>query len=222
MYDSSRVNYVPGVKVINNAGQFALTDSMGKYTIAVAEKDSLAFIFNNKSTVKFPILAATDPSHFDVSLRVPYKGKYKVLKEIIVHTRTYREDSIENRQEYGKVFNYQKPGLQTSIGPSGVAGADVAIGQRRLGADDARGGGSRGNHRDQAHREARRNSRIGHAANGTRPQVRVADHPVSHRCPTDLELWLDQQDHRRAFQGHRCKRSDDTRSAPSSLRPARR
>jgi len=125
VYDSSRVNYVPGVKVINNAGQFALTDSMGKYTIAVGEKDSLAFIFNNKSTVKFPILAATDPSHFDVSLRVPYKGKYKVLKEIIVHTRTYREDSIENRQEYGKVFNYQKPGLQTSIGPSGVAGADV-------------------------------------------------------------------------------------------------
>jgi hypothetical protein len=125
VYDSSRINFVPGVKVINNAGQFAITDSMGKYTIAVAEKDSLAFIFNNKSTVKFPVQAATDPMHFDVSIRVPYKGKYKVLKEVIVHTKTYREDSIENRQEYGKFFNYQKPGLQTSIGPSGVAGADV-------------------------------------------------------------------------------------------------
>lgn len=125
VFDSSRINFVPGVKVINNAGQFAVTDSMGKYNIAVGEKDSLAFMYNNKTTIKFAVQSATDPNHFDVSIKVPYRGKYKVLKEVIVRTRTYKEDSIENRQDYAKIFNYQKPALQTSIGPSGVPGADV-------------------------------------------------------------------------------------------------
>ncbi len=125
VYDSSRINFVPGVKVINNAGQFAITDSLGKYTIAVSDKDSLAFIFNNKSTIKFAVHTAPNPNQFDVSLRIPYKGKYKVLKEVIVHTKSYKEDSIANRGDYAKIFNYQKPALQTSIGPGGTVGADV-------------------------------------------------------------------------------------------------
>lgn len=124
--DSSRINFVPGVKVINNAGQFAITDSLGKYTIRIAEKDSLAFIFNGKSTMKFPVHNVTDPMHFDIALQVPYKGKFKVLKEVIVHTRSYREDSIENRQTYAKIFNYEKPTLASSIdASSGMVGADV-------------------------------------------------------------------------------------------------
>lgn len=123
--DSSRINFVPGVRVINNAGQFALTDSLGKYTITVAEKDSLAFIFNGKSTIKFPVHNVNDPRHFDIALQVPYKGKFKVLKEVIVHTRSYREDSAENRQTYAKIFNYSKPTLETSITPGGGVGADV-------------------------------------------------------------------------------------------------
>jgi hypothetical protein len=124
--DSSRINFVPGVKVINNAGHFAITDSMGRYTIDVAAKDSLAFVFNGKSTIKFPVQSATDPGHFDISLRVPYKGKFKVLKEVIVQSKSYREDSIENRQAYAKIFNYQKPSLQTSVNTStGMVGADV-------------------------------------------------------------------------------------------------
>lgn len=124
--DSSRINFVPGVKVVNNAGQFAITDSLGKYSIAVAEKDSLVFMFNGKSTVKFPVHNVSDPSHFDIALQVPYKGKFKVLKEVIVHTKSYREDSIENRETYGKIFNYQKPSLETSMdASSGMVGADV-------------------------------------------------------------------------------------------------
>jgi len=124
--DSSRINYVPGVKVINNAGQFAITDSLGKYTISVAEKDSLAFIFNGKSTMKFPVHNVSDPRHFDIALRVPYKSKFKVLQEVIVHTKSYREDSAENRQTYSKVFNFQKPTVASSIDPSsGVVGADL-------------------------------------------------------------------------------------------------
>ena len=47
------------------------------------------------------------------------------MKEVIVHTKTYREDSIENRETYAKVFSFHKPGLETSISPSGAVGADV-------------------------------------------------------------------------------------------------
>lgn len=126
VFDSSRINYVPGVKVMNNAGQFAITDSLGNYTITIAEKDSLAFVFNGKSTVKFPVYGVTDPRHFDITLHVPYKGKYRVMKEVIVRSKSYKEDSIENRQTYAKVFNYQKPTLSTSVNAAtGMVGADV-------------------------------------------------------------------------------------------------
>jgi hypothetical protein len=125
VFDSSRINFVPGVRVINNAGQFAITDSLGKYTITVAEKDSLAFIFNNKSTIKFAVHTAPNPNQFDVALQVPYKGKYKILKEVVVRSKSYKEDSIANREAYAKIFNFQKPTIQTSIGPGGTVGADA-------------------------------------------------------------------------------------------------
>jgi len=125
VFDSSKINYVPGVKVANNAGRFTYTDSLGHYTIAVTEKDSLCFTFRNKSTQKFAVQTISDPNHFDISLLVPYRGKYSTLKEVIVHTKTYREDSIENRETYAKVFSFHKPGLETSISPSGAVGADV-------------------------------------------------------------------------------------------------
>ncbi len=126
VFDSSRINYVPGVRVVNKAGQFAITDSLGNYTITVAEKDSLAFVFNGKSTVKFPIYSVTDPRHFDVTLHVPYKGKYRVMKEVVVHTKSYKEDSTENRELYKKIFDYQKPTLSTSVNSAtGGVGADV-------------------------------------------------------------------------------------------------
>lgn len=126
VFDSSRINYVPGVKVINNAGQFTITDSLGNYTIAIAEKDSLAFVFNGKSTIKFAVHNVNDPRHVDITLHVPYKGKYKVMKEVVVHTKSYREDSIENREAYKKIFDYQKPTLSTSVNTAtGGVGADV-------------------------------------------------------------------------------------------------
>ena len=123
--DSSKINYVPGVMVFNKAGRFVLTDSVGRYSIAVTEKDSVTFFFRNKSTQKFAVQTIPDPSHFDISLRVPYKGKYSTLKEVVVFGKTFKEDSLQNREDYAKVFDFQKPTLRTSISPSGVPGADV-------------------------------------------------------------------------------------------------
>jgi hypothetical protein len=125
VFDSSRINYVPGVTVVNKEGRFTLTDSMGRYSLAVTEKDSVSFIFRNKATQSFAVQSVPDPSHFDISLRVNFKGKYSTLKEVVVFGKTWKQDSIENREAYAKVFNFEKPGLKTSISPSGVPGADV-------------------------------------------------------------------------------------------------
>jgi len=125
VFDSSKINYVPGVTVINKEGKFTLTDSLGRYNLSVTDRDSVSFIFRDKATQSFAVKSIPDPSHFDISLRVTYKGKYSTLKEVVVFGKTYQQDSIENRETYAKVFNYQKPTLRTSISPSGVPGADV-------------------------------------------------------------------------------------------------
>jgi len=123
--DISKQNYVPYVRVESTGGIFAITDTLGQYNILVNEYDSLSFVYNNKSTQKFAVRSITNPAQFDISLRVPVQSRYSVLKEVIVYSKTYREDSLENRMAYSDVFNYQKPGLSTDVGPGGVVGADV-------------------------------------------------------------------------------------------------
>jgi plasmid maintenance system killer protein len=125
VYDSSKINYVPDVIVANKSGIFTTTDSMGRYSIWVNEKDSITFTFRNKSTQKFAVTTVTDPLHFDISLRVKYKGKYSTLKEVMVFSKSYREDSIENRRTYSSIYSYTKPTVKSSTTPSGMVGADV-------------------------------------------------------------------------------------------------
>ena len=48
------------------------------------------------------------------------------MKEVRVYSKNFREDSIENRIYYNKIFNYQKPGVATSVNPgSGSVGMDL-------------------------------------------------------------------------------------------------
>ena len=125
VYDSSKINLVEGVRVVSTGGLFDMTDSLGRYKIMVNEKDSVSFIYNNKPTQKFPVKTINDPNHFDIFLHVHVKGKYTTLKEVIVYGKSYRRDSLENRQLYAGIYDYRKPTLSSSISPDGVAGADV-------------------------------------------------------------------------------------------------
>jgi hypothetical protein len=125
VFDSSKINYVENVRVVSTAGLFAVTDSLGKYSIPISEKDSLTFYYNNKPTQKFPVKAIQDPSHFDISLRINIKSKYHVLKEVTVFSKSYREDSLENRQTYADIYDYRKPGVKSSVSSDGIAGADL-------------------------------------------------------------------------------------------------
>lgn len=125
VFDSSKRNYVENARVESSSGKFAQTDSMGRYKINVTEKDSLTFIYQNKPTQKFLVKDISNLTQFDISLGITVKGGYSTLKEVVVFARSYREDSMENRQVYGDVYNYAKPTIRTSVSPSGAVGADV-------------------------------------------------------------------------------------------------
>lgn len=122
VYDSSHVYPLESVSVLATNGKGTATNSNGHYVIEVGEKDSIWFSYLGKPTIKFAVLKIRDVMQFDISLQV----NITLLKEVTIRPRNYKEDSIQNRKDYAKVFNFQKPnlGTMTSIGPSG-AGVDI-------------------------------------------------------------------------------------------------
>ena len=125
VFDSSKKNYVENVRIESSGGNYTRTDSMGRYKIGVNEKDSLTFIYQNKPTQKFVVKDIPNLMQFDISLGITVKGGYRTLKEVLIFARSYREDSMENRQNYADVYNYRKPTIRTSVSPGGAVGADV-------------------------------------------------------------------------------------------------
>jgi hypothetical protein len=119
VFDSSHRYRIEAVTVVSTAGRMTMTDSLGRYQIAVGEKDSIWFSYLGKPTPKYPVLKIVDVTQFDIALRL----KSDVMKEVIVRNRNYRQDSIQNRKDYAKVFDFHRPNVAslTSIGPTGAA-----------------------------------------------------------------------------------------------------
>lgn len=124
VYDSTKINFVEGVRVESTAGKFTFTDSMGKYHLQVFEADSVVFTFRNKPTQKFSVKQIPNPTNFDIWIHVKVKSKFTTLKEVIVKGNSYRQDSIENRRQYKDVFDYRNGKVGTSIVQGGV-GLDI-------------------------------------------------------------------------------------------------
>ena len=122
VYDSSGRFAIEAVTVLSTGGKATMTDSLGKYQLDVSEKDSIWFSFLGKPTPKYPVLKITDVSQFDIALRL----KVDVMKEVRIRSRVYKEDSIQNRRDYAKAFDFKRPNLEsmTSIGATG-AGIDI-------------------------------------------------------------------------------------------------
>lgn len=95
-----------------------VTDSSGAYVIGVSEKDSIWFSYLGKPTPKYPVLKIADVNQFDIALHL----KADVMREVRIKTRNYKEDSVQNRRDYAKVFNFKRPSLETmtSVTSSGV------------------------------------------------------------------------------------------------------
>lgn len=118
VFDSSRRNTVEAVTVQTTSGHFTMTDSMGRYSVPVNEKDSVWFSYLGKPTPKYPVAKMQDISQFNISLLL----KTNVMREVRIRSRNYKEDSVQNRKDYAKVFNWRRPNLETltSVTNTGV------------------------------------------------------------------------------------------------------
>jgi hypothetical protein len=114
VYDSTRLVPVPAVKVRSTRGLLTFTDSLGRYLINVAPDDSIAFTYMDKSTQYFPVRKITYPQQFDISLRVRVYDRYQTLNEVVVIGKTYKQDSVENRERYAKTFGASRGGATIS------------------------------------------------------------------------------------------------------------
>ena len=122
VYDSTRTYPVAFVSVLSTSGRGTATNTDGQYEIEVSEKDSIWFSYLNKPTIKFPVLKIATPLSFDISIKV----NVTVLREVKIRPRNYRQDSIQNREDYAKIFNYRKPGLSVVTPQYGAAaGFDI-------------------------------------------------------------------------------------------------
>ena len=122
MYDSSRIYPLEAVTVLSTSGKGTFTNSMGGYEIDVREKDSVWFSYLGKPTMKFSVLKMTDHLHFDIALHI----NVTVLKGVTVMPRDYRLDSIQNRRDYAKVFDFERPKLRPTMG-GGAGGVGVGF-----------------------------------------------------------------------------------------------
>jgi hypothetical protein len=122
IFDSSRTYPLEAVSVMTSDGKGTVTDQNGFYKIDVKDADTIWFSYQGKPTIRFPVKKISYPMQFDLALKIPVT----VMPEVKIRPRNYRQDSLQNRIDYAKAFNYQKVsvGSMTSIGPGG-AGIDL-------------------------------------------------------------------------------------------------
>lgn len=104
VYDRSQMHPMPGVSVVATSGGGTITDSLGNYSIKLRSTDSIYFSYLNKPTDKFPVKKIPADQPFDISLEVDIES----LPTVLVNPKIYRQDSLENRIEYQKIFDYGK------------------------------------------------------------------------------------------------------------------
>ena len=122
VYDSTRTYPVIAVSVLSTSGKGTATDVYGRYEIDVKETDSIWFSYLNKPTIKYAVSKVFDASRFDIALHV----NIPTLKEVIIKPRNYKLDSLQNRKDYAKAFDWQKPKLKaTTTELGGAAGFDL-------------------------------------------------------------------------------------------------
>jgi len=134
VFDSTGTYPIESVNVYSSSGRITATDTSGWYIINVSDNDSVWFSYLGKNTIKYPADYALSMDEFDVSLRI----SIPVLKEVRVKTRDHKMDSLVNRYQYAKVFNYKKPSFKSiviSYGLSNVIDLDElirALGKKKI------------------------------------------------------------------------------------------
>ena len=124
VYDFFTKHPLDAVTVQTTGGRAVISDSLGKYTITVNEKDSLWFSYLTKNTQKYPVDTISNLQNFEVALYVDVAW----LPAVKVQNRNYHNDSVQNREDYAKVFNFKKPGIRLSSPATGYQPGGVTVG----------------------------------------------------------------------------------------------
>ena len=102
VYDKQARYGVPHVSVLTSSGTGTVTDTLGRYSIKVPNDDSIYFSYLGKMSAKFPVKRLPPDLPLDISLPVSVDS----LPSVTVRQPSYRMDSLANRKEYQKVFDY--------------------------------------------------------------------------------------------------------------------
>ena len=125
VYDFNNRLPIEAVSVQCTCGSGSITDSTGHYSLLVTQRDSVYFSYLGKNTIKYPIDTIKNAEAFDLGLHIDARW----LPEVKVQTHNYYIDSIENRRDYAKIFDYRKPHLALSKNsPSTYVPGAVTVG----------------------------------------------------------------------------------------------
>jgi hypothetical protein len=102
IYDASARFSLSGVSVLGSSGTGTSTDTLGHYSIQLTPGDSISFSYLGRATAKVPVKDIPEGFPFDMSLDVAVDS----LPAVLVRSPDYRSDSLANRREYQKVFDY--------------------------------------------------------------------------------------------------------------------
>ena len=125
VFNMYRTRPLERVSVQSNSGRGTITDSLGNYSITVPVEDSIFFSYLGRSTAKYAVKDINSLNNFDIALHVDPT----TLREVSVMPRSYHNDSLQNRKDYEKYFDFRKPNPFTlSDGSAGLgmgAGFDL-------------------------------------------------------------------------------------------------
>jgi len=127
VYERTARYGMSGVSVMSNSGAGTVTDSLGHYSIRLPATDSISFSYQGKATQKFPVKDIPFNRPFDMSLHVDIK----VLQTVEIKQNSYRVDSMLNREEYRKVFDFA-PEYITSGGMGVGVSIDALFNMRKI------------------------------------------------------------------------------------------
>jgi hypothetical protein len=116
VYDRTQRFGMQGVSVMGTSGAGTMTDSTGHYSIRLSSGDSIYFSYLGKFTARWPIKMLDPDQPFNMSLEVGIDS----LPPVIVQSRNYLLDSLRTREEYQKVFDYEKSYLTAPPGGQGM------------------------------------------------------------------------------------------------------
>jgi hypothetical protein len=122
VYDKQARHGIPNVSVISTSGIGTITDTLGRYNIKVPNDDSIYFSYLGKMSAKFPVKRLPPDQPLDISLPV----SMDLLPSVTVRQPSYRMDSLANRNEYRKVFDYD-PAIGSAPSSGFGLGIDFAL-----------------------------------------------------------------------------------------------